>query len=433
MSDDRPRPIPHGPPGDLPPEDDVYIVDTRGRRPAPRGRATRPRPAPHHAPRQTPRKTPQPASRPAPADRTPGRPSHPRGAGARDRAAGRPGPRPRPAAPPRRPGPSRARRLGRRLVIALVLVLVYLLGVPLLAYREVTRVDATPDGERPGAGKGSNYLLLGTDSREGLTAEQQEELATGSEADAAGNRSDTIMILHRSTSGPSSLISIPRDSYVEIPGHGRNKINAAFALGGPELMAATIEHSTGLRLDGYLEIGFGGFAGIVQALGGVHICVETPMDDPMAGIDLQAGCQDLSGPQALGYVRSRYVDPRGDIGRAERQRQFLSAVVKKIARPATILWPPTYWEVTHAGARGVRIGEDTSMLDTARLLMTMRSVSSGDGHSLVVPLRTLSLQTSAGVAVQWDRERALALFEALKRDDPLTAPPAGTDGTPSGG
>lgn len=314
-----------------------------------------------------------------------------------------------------------------------MLFLVYLIGVPLYAFTTVARVDAAPDGDRPAAGKGSNYLLLGSDSREGLTPEQVEELATGSSEDVQGTRTDTIMVLHRSNSGPSSLISIPRDSYVEIPGHGMNKINAAFAIGGPKLMAATIENATGLRLDGYLEIGFGGFAGVVSALGGVHICVAEPMDDPMAGINLAAGCQDLSPADALGFVRSRYVDPRGDIGRVERQRQFLSAVVKKIASPATVLLPWRYWGVCMSGAAGVTLGEDTSTLETFRLLMTMRSVSSGDGHSLVVPLQSLALQTpNAGLAVKWDSERALALFEALKNDDPLTAPPAGTDGTPSG-
>lgn len=317
------------------------------------------------------------------------------------------------------------------MTLLLAAFVAYLIGVPAFAYTTVSRVDTTPSGERPAAGQGSNYLLLGSDSREGLTAEQRDQLATGQ---TEGSRSDTIMVLHHSSSGPSSLVSIPRDSYVEIPGHGWNKINAAFAIGGPKLMVATVEQATGLRLDGYLEIGFGGFAGVVDALGGVTICVKDPMDDPMAGINLAPGCQVLQGPQALGYVRSRYVDPRGDIGRAERQRQFLSAIVKAVASPTTVLLPTRYWGVCMSGARGVRLGQDTSLLEAVTLLTTMRSVSSGNGHSLVVPLKTLALQTkNAGVAVQWDKERATALFTALRNDDPLTAPPAGTDGAPSGG
>jgi len=228
--------------------------------------------------------------------------------------------RPLTAEQPSPPRPPRRRRPLRWALLVLVVVLAYLLGVPLHAYSEVTRVNAAPAGDRPAPGKGSNYLLLGSDSREGLTAEQLDEMAT---EQVEGNRTDTIMVLHHSDSGPSSLVSIPRDSYVPIPGHGTQKINAAFAIGGPQLMAATVEQATGLRLDGYLEIGFGGFAGVVDALGGVNICVAQPMDDPMAGINLQPGCQVLSGPTALGYVRARHSDPRGDIGRAERQRQFL--------------------------------------------------------------------------------------------------------------
>ncbi|MCA0335652.1 MAG: LCP family protein [Actinobacteria bacterium] len=337
---------------------------------------------------------------------------------------------PRPPAP--RPGrrPGRGRRLLRTALLLLLAFLVYAVAVPWHAYSSVTRVDSTPSGQRPSAGKGANYLLVGSDSRAGLSAEQEQELATGQ---TDGNRSDTIMLLHKSESGMSSLVSIPRDSYVEIPGHGRNKINAAFSLGGPQLLAATVENATGLRLDGYLEIGFGGFAGTVDALGGVDICLDAPMKDDMAGIDLPAGCQTLSGPNALGYVRARYSDPRGDIGRAERQRTFLSAVVAKAARPSTVLNPWRYWDFTHAGAAGIKLGEDTSMSETASMLMTMRSVSAGEGLSLVVPIRTTALQTKAGVAVQWDKERALALFDALKKDEPLTGPPAGTDGQPSAG
>ncbi len=89
-----------------------------------------------------------------------------------------------------------------------------------------------------------------------------------------------------------------------------NKINAAFSIGGPKLLGETIEHNTGLELDGYMEIGFGGFAQVVDAVGGVNICVKNDMDDPKAHINLKKGCQDMDGPTALGYVRARYSDPR---------------------------------------------------------------------------------------------------------------------------
>ncbi len=119
--------------------------------------------------------------------------------------------------------------------------------------------------------------------------------------------------------GKPALISIPRDSYLEIPGEGRNKVNAAFAIGGPALLVATLEDATGLRIDGYVEIGFGGFASVVDSLGGVEMCLPKALADEKAHIDLPAGCQTLDGANALGYVRARYSDPRGDLGRAERQ------------------------------------------------------------------------------------------------------------------
>src|SRR5699024_3895916 len=161
-----------------------------------------------------------------------------------------------------------------------------------------------------------NVLLVGSDSRAGLTAEEREHLGTGN--DGGGARTDSILVLHTG-SGPSTLLSIPRDSYVEIPGHGMNKINASFAIGGPQLLTETIEHNTGLKMDGNMGIGFGGFASVVETVGGVEICVERAMDDEKAHINLQPGCQILDGKNALGYVRARYSDPRGDLGRAERQ------------------------------------------------------------------------------------------------------------------
>ena len=162
-------------------------------------------------------------------------------------------------------------------------------------------------------------------------------------------------------SGKPVLISIPRDSYLPIPGHGKNKVNAAFAIGGPKLLAQTLEQATGLPIDGYVEIGFGGFAGVVDSLGGVDVCVKRDIKDAKAHIDLKKGCQTLDGKNALGYVRARYSDPKGDLGRAERQRQFLGAIMKKAATPATVLIPWRWWGFTHTAASSVIVGEDTSL------------------------------------------------------------------------
>ncbi|HYN28915.1 MAG TPA: LCP family protein, partial [Dermatophilaceae bacterium] len=344
-----------------------------------------------------------------------------------------PPPPARPAAatpPPAGGGRRRRPRWGRVVAGLLTAYLVFLVATPLVAWASVTRVDTDPGGERPADSAGHSYLLVGSDSREGLTAAQRRELTTGG---AAGRRTDSIILVHvPSGGGRSALISIPRDSYVPIPGHGSNKINAAFAIGGPKLLVQTVEQVTDLRIDGYVEIGFGGFASVVDSLGGVRICVPFDMDDPKAGIDLTKGCQVLDGADALGYVRARYSDPRGDIGRAERQRQFLAAIMAKAATPSTVLVPTRWWGFTHAVADGVVVGEDTSLLDAGRVGQALRGVSGDSTLSLVVPIASTNYPTSAGSAVKWDTERARALFTLLREGQPLEEPPAGTDGAPTG-
>ncbi len=420
--DDRARPIPQGS------DDDVYVVDTR-RRPrasSPRSAPTGSRSAPTGALPRTPRR---PA--PAPADPAGGYDEYGRPLPARGGAGGSGG---RPARPLREPRPPRRRRPARRIALLLVLLLVGWVAVtavaPWHAWTTVSREDTEPAGERPAAGDGHTYLLVGSDSREGLSAEQKKALGTGS---AEGRRTDSIILVHvPSGSGKPALVSVPRDSYLPIPGRGSNKVNAAFAFGGPKLLVQTLEQATGLRIDGYVEIGFGGFANVVDSLGGVDICVPRDIKDKKAHLDVKKGCQTLDGPTALGYVRARYSDPKGDLGRAERQRQFLGAVMKEAATPGTVLVPWRWWSFTHAAASSVFVGEDTSLLDAYRILSTMRKVSSDEALSLVVPVSDLNATTRAGSSVLWDEQRAKELFGMLRDGTPLDAPPPGTDGTPSG-
>lgn len=319
----------------------------------------------------------------------------------------------------------------RWFVLLLVSYLAFEVYAPIDAWRGVTRVDSVPAGDRPAGGDGHNYLLVGSDSRAGLTSAERRKLGTGSDV---GQRTDSIIVVHvPGSGGKASLISIPRDSYVPIPGHGSNKINAAFSIGGPQLLIETVEQATGLRFDGYLEIGFGGFANLVDSMGGVDICVPFDMNDPKAHINLKKGCQTLDGKNALGFVRARYSDPRGDIGRAQRQRQFLAAIMKEMVTPSTVLVPWTWWNTSHAAVAGLTVGQDTSILDAYRIMQTMRGASSGDTLSLVVPLANLNYQTNAGSSVKWDTQRARALFAMLNKGTPINTPPPGTDGKPSGG
>jgi LCP family protein required for cell wall assembly len=294
--------------------------------------------------------------------------------------------------------------------LIVLLFLLTLVCVPLYAWSKIDKVDAWPGGDRPAETPGTTYLLVGSDSREGLSAEERRRLGTGS---TGGRRTDTIMLLHVPESGgPTALISLPRDSDVPIPGHGRNRLNAAFAFGGPKLLVQTIENVTGLRVDSYVEIGFGGFVKIIDGLGGIEMCLPKAIKDRKAHINLPAGCQELDGPKALGYVRARYFDPKGDLGRVERQREMVGAVAGKAVSPGTVLNPYRYFRVVTSGADALTIDEDTGPFDLLKFARGMKAVTGKgkDGVTLTVPV------ASAGNTVRWDRDKARALFKALKED-----------------
>ncbi|WP_460865336.1 LCP family protein [Rhodococcus aerolatus] len=319
--------------------------------------------------------------------------------------------------PPRRGSGTRPRRRrprwGRRIGIVL-LVLVLLLG-GFVAYLDSTlgRTDAL--GDYPGRvadTPGTNWLLVGSDSREGLDAQQQADLSTGSAQDAGGQRTDTIMVLHvPAGGGASTLVSIPRDSYLPIPGYGEDKVNAAFTLGGPTLLVQTVEEATGLHLDHYAEVGFGGFAGIVDAVGGVNLCLDQAIDDPLAGINLQPGCQDLTGPQALGFVRTRYTFANADLTRVQNQRKFLTALLDKATSPSTLLNPFRILPLATSATGSLTVDSGDHIWNLAGLAWAVR----GDLVTTTVPVGGFE-DTDAGNALLWDQAKASQFFGALAED-----------------
>jgi LCP family protein required for cell wall assembly len=306
------------------------------------------------------------------------------------------------------------RNILRVLAVLLLLFVVGLVAVPIYAWSQVQRVDEAPAGDRPANQPGTTFLMVGSDSREGLTKAERKKLGTGS---TAGQRTDTIMLMYIPPSGKPALISVPRDSYLPIPNKGSNKINAAYTFGGPKLLVQTVEQNTGLRIDGYLEIGFGGFVNVIDAVGGIDLCLPKAIKDKNSHINLPKGCQNLDGTNALGYVRMRYADPLGDLGRVQRQRQMLAAVAKKGASPATFLNPVRYWQLTTAAANAVRLGEKTSFLQTVRLMLAMKKVAGGQGLTLTVPVSNTNASTSVGSAVLWNSKEAKAMFADIARGD----------------
>lgn len=333
------------------------------------------------------------------------------------------------ARPPRRGGPPPRRRRPRYgirralalLAFLLVAYLVTMIVVVAMVWGSINRVDAEPDvADRPGTAPGETYLLVGTDSREELSDEQRSDFGTGS---VEGHRADTVMLLHVPGVGDPTLVSLPRDSYVEIRDHGWAKLNSAHSIGGPALLVDTVEQATGMPIDGYLEIGFGGFVTVVDEVGGVEMCLDAPIEDQRAHIDLPAGCQDLSGADALGYVRMRYSDQRGDLGRVERQREFLGALVEKMATPSTVLNPWRLHQVGTATGGAIALGEDTSLISAGRMALAMRTIAGGGGASVTVPIAEPNYSTNVGSTVLWDEEGAAQLFTALRHGQDITVEP----------
>ncbi len=365
---------------------------------------------------------------PPPDDATRAVPQQPRGDGTRVMPAvpsgqasqsGRPG-QParssRPTPPPASPPPGAAARTSRGfrfprfrfrwLLVLLVLWVVFLIAIPFWAWSKVDKVDAFPDGDRPDEQDGTTYLMVGSDSRGDLTAEERKEFGTGN---ASGQRTDSIMLLHTGD-GPNLLMSIPRDSLVDVPGHGITKINAAYAFGGAKLLTRTIENATGIRIDHYVEIGFGGFVDLVDAVGGIEICPKNDMKDPLAKLDIKKGCQEADGVTALGYARSRktYTE-NGDIDRARAQREVVSAIGKEAASPWSVINPVRYYRLNMAAPEALAVSEGTNPISMVQWAWAMTRVNGENGLTCGVPI--------ADLAVRWDEERSKQMFKAIIEDD----------------
>ncbi|MBP3089451.1 LytR family transcriptional regulator [Corynebacterium sp. sy017] len=271
---------------------------------------------------------------------------------------------------------------------------------------KLNRIEAQP-AEHIADTAGTNWLLVGSDSRTGLSEEEAARLGTG--GDIGSVRTDTIMVLHIPDNAEPTLMSIPRDSYVPIPGYGEDKINAAFTYGGAPLLIQTVEQTTGLRIDHYAEIGMGGLASVVDALGGIEICPNEPIDDPLAGITLDAVCQQADGPTALGYVRTR-ATALGDIDRVARQREFFAALVKKLTSPATALNPLRVFGTANNVAGSFTVDHDDHIWDLLKVGLAIR----GGMRTVTIPYSGFA-DTESGNVLLWDEQQSQELFDSLRQ------------------
>ncbi|MDH6518620.1 LCP family protein required for cell wall assembly [Streptomyces sp. SAI-208] len=325
-----------------------------------------------------------------------------------------------------RPAPNWRKRIKWTAIVVLTGLVVTTVSTYFWADSKLNReVDLSKVIDRPEQGDGTNYLIVGSDSRAGLSSEQKKQLHTGS---AEGKRTDSMMILHTGSNG-DTLISLPRDSDVEIPtfvgsesgktykGTGRHvKLNAAYAEDGPELLVRTVEFNTGLKIDHYVEIGFAGFANIVDAVGGVEIDIpKGGMKDTKSGADFEAGKQTLNGDQALAFVRTRYALAGSDLDRTKNQQKFLNALANQVATPSTVLNPFKLYPTMGAGLDSLIVDKDMGLYDLGKMFWAMKGVNGGDGTSMNMPI-----SGSTGGNLLWDKAKVKTLVDELKNDEKVT-------------
>ena len=323
-----------------------------------------------------------------------------------------PSPQPRPAPAPGQTPPRRRRRLRplRWIAVVLVLLIVLVAARAAILWHKVNtgvgRVDALSGAADT---DGETWLIVGSDARGGPIQDETE-----------GARADSIMLLHKAPNGKAALISLPRDTYVEIPDEGGDKINAAYSYGGPELLVRTVEELSGLTVDHYVEVGMGGVQEMVDAVDGVEVCLDYDVDDPDSGLTWdtsQGTCQTVDGTRALAYSRMRKSDPTGDIGRGLRQRAVISAVVSKAMGVQTLVNFSRQDALVDAGTGALTIDRDSGTASLLGMLMAFRSAS-GDGLTGAPPIESLDYEPGGiGAAVLLQDETAPDFFDKLRQGE----------------
>lgn len=280
------------------------------------------------------------------------------------------------------------------LAFLLVILVAWPVGLGLWANGRIHHVDALSGAaDTPG----TTTLIAGADIAQGKA-----------------QRTDTIMLLHKAPNGKKYHVSIPRDTLVEIPGHGKYKINAAYAIGGAPLLVKTVEQFTGLTVDHLAVIGFDGVTEVVDSVGTVNLCIDQDVDDPKSGLKMKKGCHDVGGEQALAFVRARAFDPTADIGRQKRQQQFVTSLSKRIFSPDVLLNPFTHVSLASAGTNALITDTDTGLVDLGFSVLTMKDAMA-DGQSMHMPVEDPEFRTKhSGIAIKVDDEKIDAFFRSIE-------------------
>ncbi|TLQ42822.1 LCP family protein [Streptomyces marianii] len=289
--------------------------------------------------------------------------------------------------------------------------------------------QTAPAADGPAArdsGRGTNILIVGIDSRTGLSAGEKRRLHVGGEG---CDCTDVMMLVHLSEDRRrASVVSIPRDSYVEYAAPEgttgaapRGKINGAFKIGRGPLAVRTVEKVTGLSVDHYLETGFTGFEQAVNDLGGATVCSDKPLKDENSGLDITAGTHHLDGNRALGYARARHLDPPGDLGRVRRQQRMLADLLEGLTVRGALADPVKAADTARRLLRSVRTDVGTGMNDLIGIGWTLGRLPADRVEFATVPIAHFDHRVpGVGSTLLWHESRSRALWEALRADRPIT-------------
>ena len=258
-------------------------------------------------------------------------------------------------------------------------------------------------GEEPAV----NILVLGTDSR--TSASDPSQWKEGAQ------RTDAIMIVQVSGDRKTvSVMSIPRDSWVEIPGHGQGKINAAYSYGGPSLTIHTVENLTGIHIDHFAVANFESFVALTDEIGGVRINLKTPQT--LAGKELGAGAQVLDGQQALAYTRERSSLPNGDFDRVKRQQTWMRSIVSRVLTNGTLSSPTALYSFLKTASRTVAVDESFTLNQMQSLALETRHLHSNDIAFMTVPTAGTGTSADGQSIVTLDADADAPLFKAFAED-----------------